>query len=46
MWDGGVEGEDTEILLLLEASLLQASFNFYGMLATRIYETQKGWERT
>ena len=46
MWDGGGEGEDTEMLLLLEASLLQASSSFCRMLAPRIYEAQKGWEMT
>lgn len=44
-WDGGVE-EDTKMLLLLEASLLQTSSSFCGMLEPRMYEAQKGWEMT
>lgn len=46
MWGGGVEGEDTKMLLPLEASLLQASSSSCGMLAPRIYKVQKGWEIT
>lgn len=46
MWDGVVEGEDTKMLLLLEARLFQASSSFCGMLAPRMYEAQKGWEMT
>lgn len=46
MWDGGVEGEGTKMLLLLDASLLQVSSSCCGMLAPRIYKVQKGWEIT